>query len=723
MPVLVMNNCPRCQYQCPTAIDTASGLCTCPQCGLRFDPAQARTGTVAQAVTPACATGSNIAGYQLLRLLGTGGMSEVWAASSAERSEPIALKILLRQHNQDPELRARFQREVEALQQLDHPGIVRVLDHGEHEGRPYLVGDLVAERSLRDDLRSHEQTGRRHGLNQVHRIATEVLQALAHAHSRGCVHRDLKPENLLLDAQGRVRICDFGIARLQTGTDGRTLTQLTRTDAVLGTLAYMAPEQRGASHQVDRRCDLYALGMVLYECLSGHRPEGRFEEPSQFLEHVPPATAKAWNTFLLQLLARDPADRPTDASSALADLPPPVPGQAVTTPADRERFPHGQRLLRDPQAKKIGGICAGVATLVGTQIWPIRVLMVLGTLMTGGLLALGYAAGCVVIPLCPDPPYRPRPLNQDWPKRHAAWLGGICALLARQTQTPAWAWRLGAVFATLYTSWLAALAYGLAMLVLPKCGQPLPPPVAPSTPAAKATPTPEPEPEPEPEPDQRGRTWFIAAVLLGACGWGLGFAGTDSMPMGRAVLYGAAILSICAAILPSLTLFRSRIGAALAGMALWSAPALALAATTRELTALAAPASIWLILLLLLAMILRRYAALTVALTLGSVSLLALAHTAPVWISGLAASGTEAPTMLLAMLPSLWLTDGLLGLMLGKRAWQPGFSLAASMLALVSLIILLLLLDLGRRAEQPGWQAWLDHDQHELLLDSWSDHH
>jgi len=236
--------------------------------------------------------------YELGSIVGSGGMALVYRARDRERDEPVAVKLLADNLTADPELRHRFTREAELAERLSHPNVVGVLDSGETDGRAYIVLEYVDGPNLAEVLR---EAGRLEP-ERVAGLGAQAAAALAHAHERGLVHRDVKPQNMLLAADGTLKVSDFGVARLVDGT------QLTQTGAVLGTAAYLAPEQ-AAGGETTGATDVYALGVVLYELLTGERC-GREEDrppPSALAEDVPPEL----DSLVLACLREDPDDRPT----------------------------------------------------------------------------------------------------------------------------------------------------------------------------------------------------------------------------------------------------------------------------------------------------------------------------------------------------------------------------------------------------------------------------
>jgi tRNA A-37 threonylcarbamoyl transferase component Bud32 len=211
---------------------------------------------------------------EVLELLGQGGMGAVYKARQTKLDRLVALKILPPEAGRDPAFAARFLREARALARLSHPHVVAVHDFGEVEGLFYLVMEFVDGADLRRALRS--------GLlppAEALKTTAQVCDALQYAHEEGVVHRDIKPENILLDKRGRVKIADFGLVKLLGYTTAGV--PLTASQQVMGTLHYMAPEQFERPLAVDHRADIYSVGVVLYEMLTGGLPLGHFARPSQ----------------------------------------------------------------------------------------------------------------------------------------------------------------------------------------------------------------------------------------------------------------------------------------------------------------------------------------------------------------------------------------------------------------------------------------------------------
>jgi len=218
----------------------------------------------------ALASGSKIGPYEILSPLGAGGMGEVYRARDSRLGRDVAIKVLPAALARDTERLRRFETEARAVAALNHPNILAIHDIGAHDGAPYLVSECLEGKSLRVELTDGPLP-----LRRAVEYGIEIAQGLAAAHDKGIIHRDLKPENIFVTRDGRVKILDFGLAKLarpETATeDGVTLeAEPTSAGAVLGTVGYMSPEQvRG--DPADARSDIFALGTILYEMLSGQR--------------------------------------------------------------------------------------------------------------------------------------------------------------------------------------------------------------------------------------------------------------------------------------------------------------------------------------------------------------------------------------------------------------------------------------------------------------------
>jgi serine/threonine protein kinase len=233
-------------------------LKTLPPRGSPEDPALAP----ATSDDPAATVPPQIPGHTILNVLGRGGMGVVYKARDLRRKRLVALKmILVGGHAGEQEL-ARFRTEAQAIARLEHPNIVQLYEMGESQGRPFFSLELLEAGSLADQLDGTPWPARK-----AARLVRTLARAVHHAHQRGIIHRDLKPANVLLADDGTPKITDFGLAR-QLDTSGCH----TPSDAVLGTPSYMAPEQAGQAKHVGPAADVYALGAILYELLTGEPP-------------------------------------------------------------------------------------------------------------------------------------------------------------------------------------------------------------------------------------------------------------------------------------------------------------------------------------------------------------------------------------------------------------------------------------------------------------------
>jgi hypothetical protein len=307
--------------------------------------------------------------YRLEQSIGRGGMGEVWRATDLRLRRPVAIKVLPADRASDQQSVARFRREAETAAALQHPGITVVFDIDAHRDTTgetvFLVMELLDGKDLRTVIDAAPG-----GVPVAQAVAytTQVADALAAAHARGIVHRDIKPQNLMVSPEGRVRLCDFGIAHLMV-----TTTELTAAGSSLGTPSYMAPEQFRAE-PIDPRTDLYALGCVLYELLTGAKPFDGGGNPHalmhQHLNQPPPAprsrrpdVPEPLDRLVLDLLAKNPAERPPTADAVAAFLRSPAPAQAtVAQPAAAGPAPTGPA-NGDHREALIGGL-AGLAVLV-----------------------------------------------------------------------------------------------------------------------------------------------------------------------------------------------------------------------------------------------------------------------------------------------------------------------------------------------------------------------
>jgi eukaryotic-like serine/threonine-protein kinase len=258
--------------------------------------------------------------YEVEGRIGAGGMAEVWRGHDRVLNRTVAIKTLLPQFARDASFVDRFRREAQAAARLNHPGIVSVYDSGTDGDTPYIVMHLIEGRTLADFLES----GKTLPPMQAAKIAQEVAEALAAAHAQGVIHRDIKPANIMITRDGKVLVMDFGIARLISGPE--TAPQ---TSAVMGTASYLSPEQ-AQGQPVDARTDIYSLGVVLYEMLTGRPPftgdspmaiaykqvNATPEPPSSVDPEVPPEL----DAVVMRALSKNPANRYQTGQEFAADL-------------------------------------------------------------------------------------------------------------------------------------------------------------------------------------------------------------------------------------------------------------------------------------------------------------------------------------------------------------------------------------------------------------------
>ena len=263
-----------------------------------------------------------------MRKLGAGGMANVYLAEDQELGRRVAIKILNDRHANDDQFVERFRREAKNAAALSHPNIVSIYDRGEAEGTYYIAMEYVDGRSLKELIVSRGPAP----LTVAIEYARQILSALRFAHRHGIVHRDIKPHNALVDAEGRVKVTDFGIARAGT-------SQMTEAGSIVGTAQYLSPEQARGTN-VDQRSDLYSLGIVLYELLTGSVPFNGDTPVEIAMKHLstmsePPSARRSdvprdLDLIVMRALAKDPDDRYQNAEEMDADLERVLRGSAVS---------------------------------------------------------------------------------------------------------------------------------------------------------------------------------------------------------------------------------------------------------------------------------------------------------------------------------------------------------------------------------------------------------
>ncbi len=256
--------------------------------------------------------------YQVLAHLGTGGMAEVYVAHDLQLERKVALKLLHERFARDEEFVERFRREASSAAGLQHQHVVSVYDRGESDGTPYIAMEYVPGRTLKQLVRDSGPLDPAQAID----LTTQILRAARFAHRRGVIHRDFKPQNVIVDDEGRAKVTDFGIARAGA-------SDMTQTGSIMGTAQYLSPEQ-AQGHAVNARSDLYSIGVILYELLTGSVPFDAESPVTVALKQVSEApmaprrrNAKVppeLESIVLRALEKDPADRFADADEFIAAL-------------------------------------------------------------------------------------------------------------------------------------------------------------------------------------------------------------------------------------------------------------------------------------------------------------------------------------------------------------------------------------------------------------------
>ncbi|AXE53739.1 protein kinase [Aurantimicrobium sp. MWH-Uga1] len=325
--------------------------------------------------------------YELQSRIAIGGMGEVWQATDLVIGRLVAIKILKDEYLGDPGFLERFRAEARHAALVNHEGIANVYDYGEEEGSAYLVMELVPGEPLSTVIEREKTLS----IDKVLDIMAQTAAALQAAHSAGLVHRDIKPGNMLITPEGRVKITDFGIARIADQVP------LTATGQVMGTVQYLSPEQ-ASGHPASPSTDIYSLGIVAYECLAGKRPfTGESQVAiamAQINEEPPPlpdTIAEPVRNLVYSCIAKKPADRPASAAN----------------------------LARAAQALRRGdlqGAAAAVPGVLGTSTAPLDATTV---------MPRTAATGATTVLTIPD---APEPVEQEEKKKRSPWLWPLIAL-------------------------------------------------------------------------------------------------------------------------------------------------------------------------------------------------------------------------------------------------------------------------------------------------------
>ena len=350
------------------------------------------------------AIGQNLKQYTILEQIGEGGMGSVYVARQPAMNRFVAIKVISADFLKTKESRDRFQREVEIIAKLEHPHILPVYDFGETEGSPYIVMRYLSGGTLQDRMRKRSLTQ-----EQLLRSLGQIAEALDYAHERGIVHRDLKPANILYDDRGNAYLADFGIAKAATGEQ-----DLTATGGIVGTPAYMSPEQ-ARGDRLDGRTDIYSLAIVAYQALTGQLPFQAVTTWEWITSHLSAPVPSVLNInadlpmmvdeVLQAALAKKAADRPAKATQFIQALEAALRGEtiALTHMGTPRPAGTGARTAAPPPATVLGAANANTATLVAadaaTVVRPrqaaptnwlrLALIAIVLTVVVGGALLLG----------------------------------------------------------------------------------------------------------------------------------------------------------------------------------------------------------------------------------------------------------------------------------------------------------------------------------------------
>jgi tRNA A-37 threonylcarbamoyl transferase component Bud32 len=447
--------CPRCGAVLPA--DAPEGLCPACLANAAFgtEPGSTAAGSAGHGTGSPPPTPEEIARrfpqLEILELIGQGGMGIVYKARQTKLDRIVALKILPIASGRDPAFAERFAREARTLARLNHPNIVAIYDFGEADGLFYFLMEFVDGLNLRELEQARQLTA-----EQALAVVPKICDALQFAHEEGVVHRDIKPGNILIDRKGRVKIADFGLAKL-LGKPGPDVT-LTGAGHRMGTPHYMAPEQIDRPQLVDHRADIYSLGVVFYEMLTGELPVGRFAPPSQKV-HVDVRL----DEVVLRALENNPERRYQQASDVKTDVESITSSQTLhAQPATSQPTP--TRVLPTQTARaeervRIPGFALTVYAIVNLVFLAIPII--LGLTKVAALFSRSYMGGFPVERL----PMTMLPL----PVLFLA--SQICLLIgaARLRDLSSYGWALAAALIALLPTgplWLVGLGLGIWTLIV-----------------------------------------------------------------------------------------------------------------------------------------------------------------------------------------------------------------------------------------------------------------
>ncbi len=322
----------------------------CPSCRREFTLSNKETMLIDKPAQSPPSPGSRLGGYLIQREIGRGGMGIVYEGLQESLGRKVAIKVMYPKHSKEPQFVARFTREARSLANLNHPNIVGILDRGQENGVFYFVMEYVEGVSLRQLLSQGRMPSK-----QALAIVPKICEALEYAHSQGVIHRDIKPENILIDKLGNVKIADFGLSKIVSGEASQP--GITQSNILMGTVDYMAPEQRVDSKSVDHRADIFSLGVVFYELLTGELPIGRFDPPSKKNVEIDVRI----DEVVLKILDRNPAmryQRASDVGSEITNI--------TSTPARAAAAPHARaekNLLEKIEDRWESWVLAGIVVL------------------------------------------------------------------------------------------------------------------------------------------------------------------------------------------------------------------------------------------------------------------------------------------------------------------------------------------------------------------------